>query len=64
MGSQVLLLKKTDFIKVTQLLVNQYIKVKNPNWPKANYLVIYKHDGGAEYLELLRTNLASGQGND
>ena len=27
---------------------NKYNKVKNPNWPEANQLVIYKRDRGFE----------------
>ena len=36
-------------------------RVKNPNWPEANQLVIYKHGRGFEFTGLLRTNQASGQ---
>ena len=56
MGNQVLLLKnwRTDFIYKGNTITGKPVvlivahKVKNPNWPEANQLAIYKHDGGAE----------------
>lgn len=52
MGTQVLLLKnclyKGNIITGKPVVLIVAHKVKNPNWPKANQLVIYKYDGGAE----------------
>ena len=36
-------------------------RVKNPNWPEANQLVIYKRGREFEFTGILWTNQASGQ---